>query len=113
MNGGSGGGGAHPVADGMGVGGALAQPSNSLPDIEINELAYPILYLWRKLNQNSGGPGQYRGGNGMDLAWTPWYTTGGQQHVMTPCWQVPPTRPPGAYPPPTPPFPPLPPPAPP
>jgi N-methylhydantoinase B len=98
MNGGSGGGGAQPVADGMDVGGALAQPSNSLPDIEINELAYPILYLWRKLNQNSGGPGQFRGGNGMDLAWTPWYTTGGQQHVMTPCWQVPPTGPSGGYP---------------
>jgi N-methylhydantoinase B len=98
MNGGSGGGGAQPVADGMDVAGALAQPSNSLPDIEINELAYPILYLWRKLNQNSGGPGQYRGGNGLDLAWTPWYTTGGQQHVMTPCWQVPPTGPAGGYP---------------
>ncbi len=98
MNGGSGGGGAQPVADGMDVSGALAQPSNSLPDIEINELAYPILYLWRTLHRNSGGPGQYRGGNGLDLAWTPWYTTGGQQHVMTPCWQVPPTGPNGGYP---------------
>ncbi|MFP1155039.1 hypothetical protein BHQ21_24185 [Mycobacterium sherrisii] len=98
MNGGSGGGGAQPVADGMDVAGALAQPSNSLPDIEINELAYPILYLWRRLYQNSGGPGRFRGGNGLELAWTPWYTPGGQQHVMTPCWQVPPTGQAGGYP---------------
>jgi N-methylhydantoinase B len=39
MNGGSGGAGAQPVGDGMDVGGALAQPQNSLPDIEINEFA--------------------------------------------------------------------------
>lgn len=98
MNGGSGGAGAQPVADGMDVSGALAQPSNSLPDIEINEFAYPVLYLWRRLHQNSGGPGQFRGGNGLDLAWTPWYTTGGQQHTMAPCWQVPPSGSTGGYP---------------
>jgi N-methylhydantoinase B len=98
MNGGGGGGGAQRVADGMHVAGALAQPQNSLPDIEINEFAYPVLYLWRKLNQNSGGPGEYRGGDGIELAWTPWYTTGGQEHVMAPCWQVPPSGIAGGYP---------------
>jgi N-methylhydantoinase B len=98
MNGGSGGAGAQPVADGMDVGGALAQPQNSLPDIEVNEFAYPILYLWRKLNQNSGGPGKYRGGAGLDLGWTPWYTTGGQEHTMLSCWQVPPNGAAGGYP---------------
>lgn len=98
MNGGSGGGGAQSVADGMDIAGALAQPQNSLPDIEINEFAYPILYLWRRLSKNSGGPGRYRGGNGLDLAWTPWYTPGGQEHAMTPCWQFPPTGTFGGYP---------------
>ncbi|GAA4700245.1 hydantoinase B/oxoprolinase family protein [Pseudonocardia yuanmonensis] len=98
MNGGSGGAGAQPIGDGMDVGGALAQPQNSLPDIEINEFAYPILYLWRRLNQNSGGPGKYRGGTGLDLAWTPWYTTGGQEHTMLSCWQVPPNGAFGGYP---------------
>lgn len=98
MNGGSGGAGAQPVADGMDVGGALAQPQNSLPDIEINEFAYPVLYLWRRLNSNSGGPGRYRGGTGLDLAWTPWYTTGGQEHTMLSCWQVPPNGTFGGYP---------------
>lgn len=98
MNGGSGGAGAQPVGDGMDVSGALAQPQNSLPDIEINEFAYPILYLWRRLNQNSGGPGRHRGGAGLDLAWTPWYTTGGQEHTMLSCWQVPPNGTSGGYP---------------
>jgi N-methylhydantoinase B len=98
MNGGSGGAGAQPVGDGMDVGGALAQPQNSLPDIEINEFGYPVLYLWRRLNQNSGGPGRYRGGTGLDLGWTPWYTTGGQEHTMLACWEVPPNGAFGGYP---------------
>jgi len=98
MHGGGSGAGAQAVADGMDVGGALAQPQNSVPDIEINELGFPVLYLWRKLNTNSGGPGKYRGGDGVDLAWTPWYTPGGQTHVFGACWQVPPSGTAGGYP---------------
>ena len=98
MNGGGSGAGAQAVADGMDVSGMLAQPQNSIPDIEINELGYPVLYLWRKLNTNSGGPGRYRGGDGLDLAWTPWHTAGGQEHVMAACWQVPPAGVFGGYP---------------
>ncbi|MFD2470286.1 hydantoinase B/oxoprolinase family protein [Amycolatopsis silviterrae] len=98
MNGGGSGAGAQPIADGMDVSGVLAQPQNSIPDIEINELAYPVLYLWRKLNPNSGGPGRTRGGAGIDLAFTPWYTPGGQEHVMAACWQVPPCGVFGGYP---------------
>ncbi|HTK62535.1 MAG TPA: hydantoinase B/oxoprolinase family protein [Pseudonocardia sp.] len=98
MNGGGSGGGAQAVADGMDVSGMLAQPQNSIPDIEINELGYPVLYLWRKLNVNSGGPGRHRGGNGLDLAWTPWYSPGGEEHVMAACWQVPPAGAFGGYP---------------
>lgn len=98
MHGGGSGSGGQAVADGMDVGGALSQPQNSVPDIEINELGYPVLYLWRRLNANSGGPGQYRGGDGVDLAWTPWHTTGGQVHVFLSCWQVPPPGVFGGYP---------------
>lgn len=98
MNGGSGGAGAQPIGDGMNVSGSLCQPQNSLPDTEINEFAYPVLYLWRRLNQNSGGPGRYRGGTGLDVGWTPWYTTGGQEHTMLSCWQVPPNGAFGGYP---------------
>ncbi|GAA3792943.1 hydantoinase B/oxoprolinase family protein [Amycolatopsis tucumanensis] len=98
MNGGGSGAGAQAVADGMDVSGVLAQPQNSIPDIEINELVYPVLYLWRRLNPNSGGPGRTRGGAGIDLAFTPWYTPGGQEHVMAACWQVPPSGVFGGYP---------------
>ncbi|HEY1973587.1 MAG TPA: hydantoinase B/oxoprolinase family protein [Pseudonocardia sp.] len=98
MNGGGSGGGAQAIADGMDVSGMLAQPQNSIPDIEINELAYPVLYLWRRLNANSGGPGRHRGGAGLDLAWTPWYSPGGEEHVMAACWQVPPAGAFGGYP---------------
>jgi N-methylhydantoinase B len=98
MNGGGSGAGAQAVADGMDVSGVLAQPQNSIPDIEINELNYPVLYLWRRLNPNSGGPGTTRGGAGIDLSFIPWYTTGGQEHVMAACWQVPPTGLFGGYP---------------
>src|SRR5581483_8096374 len=70
----------------------------SIPDIEINELGYPVLYLWRKLHTNSGGPGRHRGGCGLDLAWTPWYSPGGEEHVMAACWQVPPAGACGGYP---------------
>ncbi|WP_158641427.1 hydantoinase B/oxoprolinase family protein [Amycolatopsis eburnea] len=98
MNGGGSGAGAQAVADGMDVSGVLAQPQNSIPDIEVNELAYPVLYLWRRLNPDSGGPGRFRGGAGIDLAFTPWYTVGGQESVMAACWQVPPAGVFGGYP---------------
>jgi N-methylhydantoinase B len=98
MNGGSGGGGAQPIDDGLDCAGSLTQPQNSVPDIEINELAAPVLYLWRRINAGSGGPGRLRGGQGMDYAWTPWYTSGGQEHVFAACWQVPPPGVGGGYP---------------
>ena len=34
------------------------------PDAEMNEFAYPILYLWRREEPDSGGPGRFRGGLG-------------------------------------------------
>lgn len=98
MHGGAMGAGAQPHADGMDVSGAMAQPSNSIPDIEINEASYPVLYLWRRINPNSGGPGRFRGGDGIDYAWTPWHTVGGQQHVFLACWQLPPAGAMGGYP---------------
>ncbi|MBA3844729.1 MAG: hydantoinase B/oxoprolinase family protein, partial [Actinobacteria bacterium] len=98
MHGGSGGGGAQPIADGQDVCSALCQPSSSLPDIEVNEFQFPVLYLWRRINAGSGGAGRLRGGQGIDLAWTPWYTPGGQEFVFVSCWQVPPPGIEGGYP---------------
>jgi N-methylhydantoinase B len=98
MHGGSGGGGAQLIADGQDVCSALCQPSSSLPDIEVNEFQFPVLYLWRRINAGSGGAGRLRGGQGIDLAWTPWYTPGGQEFVFASCWQVPPRGMQGGYP---------------
>lgn len=98
MHGGSGGGGAQPVADGMDVGALLTQPQSSLPDIEVNELQFPVLYLWRRISAGSGGAGRMRGGQGLDLAWTPWYTIGGQEHICISSWQIPAPGAAGGYP---------------
>ena len=65
------GGGALQSRDGL----DCAAPSTSLnmliPDAEMSEMNYPVLYLWRRLYKDSGGPGMYRGGLGINLAWTP------------------------------------------
>jgi N-methylhydantoinase B len=98
MNGGGAGGGAQTTTDGMDCSATFTQLNNGLPDIEINELAAPILYLWRRLNVGSGGAGRHRGGQGLRFAWTPWHTPGGQEHVFSACWHVPPAGVFGGYP---------------
>jgi N-methylhydantoinase B len=98
MNGGGAGGGAQSCVDGMDCSATFTQLNNGLPDIEINELEFPILYLWRRLNTNSGGAGRNRGGQGLEFSWTPWYTVGGQEHVFSACWHVPPAGVFGGYP---------------
>jgi N-methylhydantoinase B len=98
MHGGFAGGGAQLIADGMDASAALCQPQSSLPDIGVHEFQFPVLYLWRRINAGSGGAGRMRGGQGLDLAWTPSYTPGGQEHVFVSCWQVPPSGSQGGYP---------------
>lgn len=78
MNGGGAGGGAQSISDGLDAGGVFCQLNNGLPDIEINEDRHPQLYLWRRLNKNAGGPGEFRGGEGIDYAWTLHDVEGGQ-----------------------------------
>jgi N-methylhydantoinase B len=77
------------VKDGLNCSGILAQLNNQLPDIERNEDDHPQLYMWRRLNQNSGGPGEYRGGLGQEYAWTLHKSPGGEQTVTTAAAQVP------------------------
>ena len=64
--------GARARGDGLDVGGLQFGLGIEITDIEIAESQQPILYLWRRLNANSGGPGAYRGGLGVDLAWMPY-----------------------------------------
>lgn len=98
MHGGTGGGGAQALADGMDCSATLAQLQNGIPDIEINEFQFPVLYLWRRLSLGSGGPGRMRGGQGVDLGWTPWRTPGGVGHFFLSCWQMPAAGTDGGYP---------------
>jgi N-methylhydantoinase B len=85
MDCGSGGMGAQTVIDGLDISSYEAQLNNGIPDVEINEGFYPMLYLWRRLHPDSGGPGYNRGGQGIDLAWIPWGTetlTGTLENAM-------------------------------
>ncbi len=81
--------GAQSVHDGLDISSYEVQMGCSIPDIESNEALYPMLYLWRRLNHGSGGPGMYRGGNGIDLAWTPWKTDNLVGTLENACAQVP------------------------
>jgi N-methylhydantoinase B len=54
--------------DGIDAGGWSWDPLVSIPNVEEIESIYPILYLWRRIAQDSGGAGQFRGGNSMEIA---------------------------------------------
>jgi N-methylhydantoinase B len=63
------GGGAQTVADGQDMYGSCTMAGGGLPDLEVHEATDPVLFLWRRIAQNSGGPGQRRGGQGLDQAY--------------------------------------------
>ncbi len=56
--------GARANQDGVDTGGMQNIVQARIPDVEMNEFAYPILYLWRREEPDSGGPGRFRGGVG-------------------------------------------------
>jgi N-methylhydantoinase B len=75
--------------DGVNTGGWPWDLQSTMPNVEDNELFYPLLYLWRKEIPNSGGGGKYRGGNSAEIAYVlndtdsmAHYTTGG--HTIVP-----------------------------
>ncbi|MGW3469305.1 hydantoinase B/oxoprolinase family protein [Saccharopolyspora sp. NPDC000995] len=70
MDGGGMGAGAQPDRDGLDCAGMMTQVNNMLPDVEMNEMLYPVLYLWKQLNTESAGHGAHRGGLGLRFAWT-------------------------------------------
>lgn len=77
----SGGGGAFKVKDGLNVCASNIVMEYSMGDVETQENAYPILYLTRRILQDSGGPGRYRGGNSSLIALIP-HRTGGIKLVL-------------------------------
>ena len=50
--------------DGVDTGGMAGIPMGRIADVEMNEFSYPMLYLWRREEPDSGGPGRFRGGVG-------------------------------------------------
>jgi len=60
--------GASPGLDGVDTGGAWEWPRTSAGDVEEAEALAPLIYLYRREQADSGGPGQWRGGNGVEIA---------------------------------------------
>jgi N-methylhydantoinase B len=86
LTGGSGGG---PQMDGLDVGGSLPAAAIGIPDIESLEADYPIMFLWRRLAEDSGGAGQRRGGVGLDGAWTLTEADALTGSSVVASWQIP------------------------
>ena len=57
--------------DGVDTGGLLLIPMGKMPDVEMNEFVLPMLYLWRREETDSGGPGRFRGGVTASLCFVP------------------------------------------
>ena len=75
--------------DGVNTGGWPWDLQSTMPNVEDNEVFYPLLYLWRKEIPDSGGAGKFRGGNAAEIAYVVndsdsiiHYTTGG--HTIIP-----------------------------
>lgn len=70
MDGGGCGGAAFSTRDGIPVAGCPQQCGMDLPDVEFNEMNFPLFFQFKRLRQNSGGPGRHRGGLGLEYAWS-------------------------------------------
>ncbi|MBL4800714.1 MAG: hydantoinase B/oxoprolinase family protein [Emcibacter sp.] len=64
--------GACAVKDGLNHAAAIWNPEGDMGDIEIWELAEPLLYMGRKIKTNTGGYGKYRGGLGFETLRMVW-----------------------------------------
>ena len=64
----AGAGGARSFADGVDIGGEIPNPISRMANVETVEGAFPIRYLFRRRAPDSGGPGQFRGGTGGEMA---------------------------------------------
>ena len=62
--------GARNGKDGIDTGGGM-DPAVGIPNVETNEFRYPILYLYRRQEADTAGPGTFRGGVGLTTAFTP------------------------------------------
>lgn len=92
------GGGAQTIMDGQDAYGCTCMSGCGLPDIEGHEAADPVLFHWRRLVPNTGGPGQFRGGQALEQAFTIRYTEQMAGPGFNACAEVPPRGFGGGYP---------------
>ena len=64
--------GACAIKDGLNHAAAIWNPEGDMGDIEIWEMAEPLLYMGRNIKANSGGYGKYRGGCGFETLRMVW-----------------------------------------
>ena len=62
------GGGAQTTGDGQDGYGCTCMLGCGLPAVEIHEAQHALTFLWRRIDENSGGPGCSRGGQGLNYA---------------------------------------------
>ena len=67
----AGGSGARSFADGLDAGGFLDSPSSIIANVEDYEYSYPVLYLYRRIQSDTGGAGRYRGGATLSMCYVP------------------------------------------
>jgi N-methylhydantoinase B len=60
--------GGSPGLDGLDTGGTWEMPTISAGNVEDVESASPVMYLYRREQPDSGGPGEWRGGNTVETA---------------------------------------------
>ncbi|MBF6570579.1 MAG: hydantoinase B/oxoprolinase family protein [Candidatus Binataceae bacterium] len=63
--------GARAESDGVDTGGVLGIVMGRVPDVEMVEFMTPLLYLWRREETDSAGPGKFRGGMSASLCLIP------------------------------------------
>ncbi|MBI2953142.1 MAG: hydantoinase B/oxoprolinase family protein [Chloroflexi bacterium] len=61
--------GAAPYRDGVDTGGEMMNPTSNIADVEVLESSFPLLHLGRRQAIDSGGPGKYRGGVGIEMVY--------------------------------------------
>ena len=84
------GGGAQTIHDGQDGYGLTCTTGGGIPDIEDHEGSDPVLFLWRRLIPQSGGPGACRGGQGLEQAYALHYSDRMAGPGFNACAEVPP-----------------------
>jgi N-methylhydantoinase A/oxoprolinase/acetone carboxylase beta subunit/N-methylhydantoinase B/oxoprolinase/acetone carboxylase alpha subunit len=85
----AGGSGAFVGSDGIDAGGPCAVPVPAIADVESNEQVFPLLYRYRRLRADTGGPGATRGGRAGEIALGLWGVKSATALVMTHGAEVP------------------------